>query len=72
MKNKIAYYRGVANVSQSDLRKFLGFSQPRISNYELGVRDPCLHDCRQIVAGLRAFGAVTATLDTVFPESKSS
>lgn len=66
MENNIQMYRKKLGVSCNDLGGMIGFSQQRLSNYELG-RPPKLPDCRLIVWALNTLGA-DATIDDVFPD----
>ncbi|SMB88014.1 putative transcriptional regulator [Pasteurella testudinis DSM 23072] len=66
--NNIAKIRGDIGVTQIQLANELGFGQPRVANYENGLRVPSLRDCRKIVAALNKLGA-TVTIDRVFPPS---
>lgn len=68
MKNNISRYRAQVCISQSGLAAQLGWGASRIGNYEAGLRDPGLGECRQIVAALNLLGAV-CTIDDIFPET---
>lgn len=69
--NRIKHLREQAGVSQAALRKELGWNQPRIANYESGIRTPGLNESREIVAALNTLG-VSCTLDEVFPVDEST
>ncbi|PHR17866.1 MAG: transcriptional regulator [Sphingopyxis sp.] len=69
--NRIKHLREKRQVTQSALRKELGWTQPRIANYESGIRTPGLSESREIVAALNALG-VECTLDQVFPVEESA
>lgn len=64
--NCISTIRRKARISQVALAAQLSWSQPRLSNYEGGRREPGLAESRAIVAALNNLGA-TCTLDDVFP-----
>ncbi|WKT00503.1 helix-turn-helix transcriptional regulator [Gallibacterium salpingitidis] len=66
--NKIAKIRKELGVTQCALAEQLGWSQPRIANYELGTRTPTLVDIRRIVTVFKNLGA-NVTIDDVFPEN---
>ena len=64
--NNIAIERQKLGLSQSQLAEALGWGRSRLSNYEAGLREPGLSECRTIVETLNALGAV-CSLDSVFP-----
>lgn len=68
--NKIREIRENAGISQAVLYRKLGWSQARLANYELGIRNAGLNEARQIVSALNALGA-PCSLDDVFPEPSS-
>ncbi|AHG75407.1 Cro repressor protein [Mannheimia varigena USDA-ARS-USMARC-1296] len=67
--NKIADFRKELNVTQAQLAEKIGWTQPRIANYETGLRTPSLQDGRKIVRALNAFG-LSVSFDDVFPDDK--
>jgi len=67
MQNNIKKYRKQLGISCNDLGAMIGFSQKRLSHYELGDRNPGLNECRLIVWGLNTLGA-GVTLNDVFPD----
>lgn len=67
MKNNIKVYRKAFGLSCNDLGSMVGFSQQRISRYELGSREPGLKECRLIVWAFNALG-LDVSVDDVFPE----
>lgn len=64
--NRIVELRNRHHIKQVELASRLDWSQPRLSNYEHGRREPSLADCRAIVKAFKHFG-VECTLDDVFP-----
>ena len=72
MKNNIAKYRNKVGITQTELGKPFGWSQSRVANYEQGIREPKLDECRKITRELQKKGAKGATLDNVFPSSAGS
>lgn len=68
--NRIKHLREKHEVTQSALRKELGWSQPRIANYESGLRTPGLTESREIVSALNKLG-VACTLDEAFPAEQT-
>ncbi|HDR0632278.1 helix-turn-helix transcriptional regulator [Pasteurella multocida] len=64
--NKIAQIRNKLGITQSQLAEKIGWGQPRIANYEAGIRMPSLAVAQEIVKALNAFGADTS-IDDVFP-----
>ncbi|MEG5263464.1 helix-turn-helix transcriptional regulator [Pseudomonas sp. JDS28PS106] len=64
--NQVRAIRKHAGISQADLRRALGWSQPRLANYESGLRKPGLQQARQIVAALNLLGA-RCELNDAFP-----
>ena len=65
--NNMEKWRKAVNLSQVALAEACGWkSQSRISNYENGIREPGLQECRIIVTALRNHGA-DCSLDDVFP-----
>ncbi|POY47696.1 helix-turn-helix transcriptional regulator [Avibacterium paragallinarum] len=64
--NNISKFRNQIGLTQAQLAEHLGWSQPRIANYETGVRKPSLFVAREIVAGLNRLGC-KVSLDDVFP-----
>lgn len=64
--NNIAKERKKLGLTQNALAKKLNWGQSRISNYESGLRNPSLSDCRSIVLALNKLGSET-TLDDIFP-----
>lgn len=69
--NHIKKLREEAGISQAKLRRELGWSQPRLANYESFLRTPGLDESRRIVAALQKLG-IDCTLDDVFPEKIES
>lgn len=67
--NKIADFRKSVNVTQAQLAEKIGWTQPRIANYESGFRTPSLKDGRKIVRALNTFG-ISVSFDDVFPDDK--
>lgn len=72
MSNNIAKYRGTAGITQKALADALGWLPSRVANYEQGIREPKLEECRAIAQTLQSFGAKDATLDNVFPPKSSA
>lgn len=71
--NFLKSYRNQVGKTQLQLasESNLGTSS-RIANYESGIREPSLEDCRSLVAALASAGAVNdagelVSLDDVFP-----
>lgn len=64
--NNIAKIRNQIGVTQTQLASSIGWSQPRIANYETGTRKPSLAVARQIIVALNILGA-NVSLDDVFP-----
>lgn len=64
--NNIALERQKLGLSQSQLALELGWGRSRLSNYESGLREPGLSECRMIVDALNSLGA-ECTLNSVFP-----
>ena len=64
--NQIAAHRRKARLGQRQLYELLGWSQPRLGNYERGTRTPGLAESRAITAALNKLG-VDCSLDDVFP-----
>ena len=64
--NRIKHYRGVADISQSELAKALGYKQSAISNYENCSRAPSVHDAKRIIEFFRSKG-LDISFDDVFP-----
>lgn len=65
--NNIAVERKKLGVSQAQLSDVLNWGRSRLSNYEAGLREPGLSECRSIVDALNKLGA-SCTLDSVFPK----
>lgn len=68
--NRIREVREAAGVTQSVLYRQLGWKQPRLANYEAGIRTPSLGDARAIVAALNALGVVGDLVDVFPPETE--
>lgn len=68
--NRIKEVREAAGISQAELYRQLGWSQGRLSNYELGLRKVGLHEARLVISALNSLGAQCA-LDDVFPPTPS-
>ena len=68
MLNNIRKIRLENGVSQASMVIKLGYSQPRMSQYEAGQRDPSLRECRRIVKAFRKHGIKGCTLSSVFPD----
>lgn len=66
--NRIREVRRLAGLTQAALFRQLKWTQARLSNYELGIRNPGLNEARSIVGALNDLGA-DCTLDEVFPPS---
>lgn len=64
--NRIAAIRAEHGIKQKDLAAQLGWVASRLSNYEIGSRNPSLDDSRAIITALNELG-VECTLDYVFP-----
>lgn len=64
--NNIAKIRNENGISQIQLVRELGWTQPRIANYEAGTRMPSLNAARKIVSALNQLGA-NVEIDQVFP-----
>ncbi|HDC4620402.1 TPA: helix-turn-helix transcriptional regulator [Enterobacter asburiae] len=64
--NNISKERAALKLTQEALAADLGWRQSRLSNYEVGARNPKLGDCRKIVDALNRLGG-QCTLDSVFP-----
>ncbi|HDR1413966.1 helix-turn-helix transcriptional regulator [Pasteurella multocida subsp. multocida] len=64
--NKIAQIRNELGITQSQLAERIGWKQPRIANYEAGIRMPSLIVAQEIVKALNSFGA-KKSIDDVFP-----
>lgn len=66
--NKIGFWREKAGLTQSQLAEMCGWNgkQSRISNYEIGLRNPSISECRTIVSAINAAG-IACSLDDVFP-----
>ncbi len=75
--NHIQKYRKQTKLTQAELGEAAGLGkQSRIGNYESGIREPGLDECRAIVTALAAAGAINdageaVTLDDVFPPAES-
>ena len=70
--NKIKILRTGLGITQSQLAGECGWadSQSRISNYELGLREPKLRECWVIVAAFRNLGG-DCNFGDVFPEPEN-
>lgn len=66
MKNNIPHYRKQAGLTQKALCERMGMKVSRLANYETGIRDPGLPECRAILRALLEAGA-SCTLDDLFP-----
>jgi putative transcriptional regulator len=69
MNNEIKHHREQLGLSASALGLLIGWSQQRVSAYEVGARTPGLIECRLIVAALnKKKGRGRLSLADVFPE----
>lgn len=71
--NRLKKHREDAGLTQTHLAELCGWGprQSRIANYERGVSNPSLTDCRILVAALNRAG-LDCTLDDVFPPEADS
>lgn len=47
--NNLSQIRGQLGITQRQLANYIGWSQPRIANYETGLRSPSLSVAQKIV-----------------------
>ncbi|MAI64767.1 MAG: transcriptional regulator [Alteromonas sp.] len=66
MRNKIKHFRREQGMTLASLADMIGWSAARLSNYENGIRQPSLNDCRLIVSNFKRLGC-KVNLDDVFP-----
>lgn len=64
--NNISQIRGQLGITQRELAHHIGWGQPRIANYETGLREPSLGVAQKIVQALNALGA-QVSIEDVFP-----
>ena len=64
--NRMAEIRKQLGITQAQLAARIGWKQPRIANYEVGIRLPSLRVAQKIVKALKSFGA-KVRLEDVFP-----
>lgn len=69
--NNIAKERAALGMTQEQLAQVFGWRQSRLSNYETGLRQPGLNECRTIVETLNRLGR-ECTLDSVFPPGNNT
>jgi putative transcriptional regulator len=70
--NNLQKFRKEAGLTQDQFAALCKFKngQARIANYESGLREPSLNDCRIIVGVLNSQG-ILCDLDQVFPQEKA-
>lgn len=64
--NNISQIRGQLGITQRQLAQHIGWGQPRIANYETGLRAPSLVVAQKIVQALNSLGAKVC-IEDVFP-----
>ena len=64
--NNISQIRGQLGITQRELAHHIGWGQPRIANYETGLRAPSLLVAQKIVQALNSLGAKVC-IEDVFP-----
>lgn len=76
--NNLKNLRNQCRLTLADLASRAGFASPsRVSNYESGLRNPGLEDCRSLTRALADAGALNergepVTLDDVFPPESAA
>ncbi|HHF6990512.1 TPA: helix-turn-helix transcriptional regulator [Haemophilus influenzae] len=67
--NNLSQIRGQLGITQRQLANHIGWSQPRIANYETGLRSPSLSVAQKIVQALNTLGSKVCIEDVFPPQS---
>lgn len=65
-KNRIAFYRGKAKISQLELAELTGLTPAAVSYHERGLREPLVETGKIYVQIFRKLG-INVNLDKLFP-----
>ncbi|MBE2898108.1 helix-turn-helix transcriptional regulator [Pasteurellaceae bacterium 20609_3] len=64
--SNLAQIRKKAGLTQYQIADALGWNQPRIANYEKGIRTPSVNDCHKLVSFFANHGVKTS-INELFP-----